>query len=107
MANRSSSSSTLAVKWRQTANRLRKPTLEQILANTENPAGRDGRAELRRLPCPAQRPPAAGLLDRRPPAGQQTYAETRDTTQAGKAFLALVDRGTTGILASMAGTPYA
>ncbi|HEY5959599.1 MAG TPA: hypothetical protein VIV60_23755 [Polyangiaceae bacterium] len=35
------------------------------------------------------------------------YGETRDTEQANAAFLAVVDRGSLGVKAAMAGTPYA
>ena len=37
----------------------------------------------------------------------RTFRQTRDSTQAKAAFLAMVDKGTVGLKASMAGTPYA
>ena len=37
----------------------------------------------------------------------QTFRQTRDTGQASAAFLALVDKGSIGLKAAMAGTPYA
>ena len=37
----------------------------------------------------------------------QTFRQTRDTEQASAAFLALVDKGSIGLKAAMAGTPYA
>ena len=37
----------------------------------------------------------------------RTFRESRDTEQAIAAFLALVDKGTIGLKAAMAGTPYA
>jgi hypothetical protein len=37
----------------------------------------------------------------------QTFRQTRDTEQATTAFLALVDKGSIGLKAAMAGTPYA
>ena len=37
----------------------------------------------------------------------RTFRETRDSDQASAAFLALVDRGSIGLKAAMAGTPYA
>ncbi|NNC28965.1 TetR/AcrR family transcriptional regulator [Longimicrobium terrae] len=37
----------------------------------------------------------------------RTFRETRDTGQANAAFLAIIDRGTVGLRAAMAGTPYA
>jgi AcrR family transcriptional regulator len=36
-----------------------------------------------------------------------TFRETRNTKQATAAFLAVIDRGSTGLKAAMAGTPYA
>ena len=37
----------------------------------------------------------------------RTFRRTRETEEANAVFLALVDRGTTGLKAAMAGTPYA
>lgn len=37
----------------------------------------------------------------------QTFRQTRDAEEAKTAFLAIVDKGTVGLKASMAGTPYA
>jgi hypothetical protein len=37
----------------------------------------------------------------------QTFRESRDTEKAKAAFLAIVDKGTIGLKAAMAGTPYA
>jgi AcrR family transcriptional regulator len=37
----------------------------------------------------------------------RTFRQTRDTKQAKAAFLALIDQGTVGLKAAMAGTPYA
>jgi AcrR family transcriptional regulator len=37
----------------------------------------------------------------------RTFRKTRDTKQAKAAFLALIDKGTVGLKAAMAGTPYA
>jgi AcrR family transcriptional regulator len=37
----------------------------------------------------------------------QTFRQSRDTKKAKAAFLALVDKGTMGLKAAMAGTPYA
>jgi AcrR family transcriptional regulator len=37
----------------------------------------------------------------------QTFRQTRDTEQASAAFLTLVDKGSIGLKAAMAGTPYA
>jgi len=37
----------------------------------------------------------------------QSFRATRDTAQAGAVFLALVDKGSLGLKAAMAGTPYA
>ncbi|MBA1144091.1 TetR/AcrR family transcriptional regulator [Mesorhizobium neociceri] len=37
----------------------------------------------------------------------RTFRETRDSGQASAAFLALVDKGSIGLKAAMAGTPYA
>jgi AcrR family transcriptional regulator len=37
----------------------------------------------------------------------RTFRETRDSDQASAAFLALVDKGSIGLNAAMAGTPYA
>lgn len=37
----------------------------------------------------------------------RTFRQTRETAQANAAFLALVDRGSAGLAAAMAGTPYA
>jgi AcrR family transcriptional regulator len=39
--------------------------------------------------------------------GHRTFRQTRDTEQALAAFLAVVDKGTIGLKAAMAGTPYA
>ena len=37
----------------------------------------------------------------------RTFRQTRDTKQAKAAFLDIIDKGTTGLKAAMAGTPYA
>ena len=37
----------------------------------------------------------------------QTFRQTKDTAAANAAFLAIVDKGTIGLKAAMAGTPYA
>ena len=37
----------------------------------------------------------------------RTFAETGNTQEANAIFLAIVDRGTIGLKAAMAGTPYA
>jgi AcrR family transcriptional regulator len=37
----------------------------------------------------------------------QTFRQTQDTEEANAAFLAIVDKGTIGLKAAMAGTPYA
>lgn len=37
----------------------------------------------------------------------QTFRETRATEEANRAFLAIIDKGTIGLKAAMAGTPYA
>lgn len=37
----------------------------------------------------------------------QTFRQSRDTKQANAVFLAIVDKGTIGLKAAMAGTPYA
>jgi len=37
----------------------------------------------------------------------RTFRETQDSRQASAAFLALVDKGSIGLKAAMAGTPYA
>ena len=37
----------------------------------------------------------------------RTFRQTRDTKEANAAFLAIVDKGTIGLKAAMAGTPYA
>ena len=37
----------------------------------------------------------------------RTFRRTRDTAQANAGFLATIDKGTLGIKAAMAGTPYA
>jgi AcrR family transcriptional regulator len=37
----------------------------------------------------------------------RTFQQSRDTEQANAAFLAIVDKGTIGLKAAMAGTPYA
>jgi hypothetical protein len=37
----------------------------------------------------------------------RTFRQTRDTEEAKAAFLAIVDKGTIGLKAAMAGTPYA
>ncbi|WP_436262093.1 hypothetical protein [Mesorhizobium caraganae] len=37
----------------------------------------------------------------------RTFRETRDSDQASAAFLALVDKGSIGLNAATAGTPYA
>ena len=37
----------------------------------------------------------------------RTFRQSRDTEKANAAFLAIVDRGTVGLTAAMAGTPYA
>ncbi|WP_352557113.1 hypothetical protein [Mesorhizobium caraganae] len=37
----------------------------------------------------------------------RTFRETRDSGQASAAFLALVDKGSIGLKAALAGTPYA
>jgi AcrR family transcriptional regulator len=39
--------------------------------------------------------------------GHRTFRERRDTEEANAAFLAIVDKGTVGLKAAMAGTPYA
>ena len=39
--------------------------------------------------------------------GHRTFGETRDANEAQCAFLTTVDRGTIGVKAAMAGTPYA
>jgi hypothetical protein len=38
---------------------------------------------------------------------QRTFRQSPDTEKAKAAFLALVDKGTIGLKAAMAGTPYA
>ncbi len=40
-------------------------------------------------------------------AGHRTFRESRDSEKANAAFLATIDRGTVGLKAAMAGTPYA
>ncbi|WP_352498042.1 hypothetical protein [Mesorhizobium sp. M0030] len=37
----------------------------------------------------------------------RTFRETQDGDQASSAFLALVDKGSIGLKAALAGTPYA
>jgi hypothetical protein len=37
----------------------------------------------------------------------RTFSQTRDTQEATALFLAIVDKGTLGLKAAMAGTPYA
>ena len=37
----------------------------------------------------------------------RTFRETRNTKEANAAFLAVIDKGTAGLKAAMAGTPYA
>jgi hypothetical protein len=37
----------------------------------------------------------------------RTFRQTRNTEQAKAALLALIDKGTIGLKAAMAGTPYA
>jgi AcrR family transcriptional regulator len=39
--------------------------------------------------------------------GHRTFRQSRDTEEARAAFLAIVDQGTIGLKAAMAGTPYA
>jgi AcrR family transcriptional regulator len=39
--------------------------------------------------------------------GHRTFRQSRDTEEAKAAFLAIVDQGTIGLKAAMAGTPYA
>jgi hypothetical protein len=37
----------------------------------------------------------------------RTFRQTQDTKAAQAAFLAMIDKGTAGLMAAMAGTPYA
>jgi hypothetical protein len=52
---------------------------------------------------------AATSLEPFPPveASSRTFRQSRDTGEAKAAFLAIVDKGTVGLKAAMAGTPYA
>jgi hypothetical protein len=65
------------------------------------------RAKAFRSRRPSRGQSAPGDVDRGPIQGHQTFRQRRDTKKAKAAFPATVDKGTIGLKAAMADTPYA